>query len=277
MTFAQSAARLGNRPTSSTRFRRARVLLAMSALVVGTAACSNSPKPVATSAAPDTATAVESTLAASDTPESTLAASTGTEPTATEPTSTEPTSTEPTATEPTATEPTSTEPTSTEPTATEPVSGSASTTVTADLSAVKTFGKLSQNHVEGTVDYPQSPPVGGDHGAVWQNCGVYTAPVKNENAVHSLEHGAVWISYRPGLPAADIARLAKFAAGQTHVLVSPYPGLTSPIVLTAWSTQLAIADVNDPRIAAFVAKYQEGTQTPEPSAPCEGGLGTPQQ
>jgi hypothetical protein len=70
---------------------------------------------------------------------------------------------------------------------------------------VQTFSDLSRSHVTGQVNYPQTPPVGGDHNPVWLNCGVYTSPVASENAVHSMEHGAVWITYQPTLPAAEVA------------------------------------------------------------------------
>ncbi|WP_194922430.1 DUF3105 domain-containing protein, partial [Catenulispora rubra] len=61
----------------------------------------------------------------------------------------------------------------------------------ANIAGVKSFSGLSRNHVTTPVTYPQTPPVGGDHAPVWLNCGVYTAPVANENAVHAMEHGAV--------------------------------------------------------------------------------------
>ena len=64
-----------------------------------------------------------------------------------------------------------------------------------------TFAVASAAHVEGAVDYPQDPPAGGPHAEVWQNCGFYDEPVVKERAVHSQEHGAVWITYRPDLPA----------------------------------------------------------------------------
>jgi Protein of unknown function (DUF3105) len=144
-----------------------------------------------------------------------------------------------------------------------------------NLSAVKTFGKQTQDHVEGTVAYPQSPPIGGDHNAAWQNCGAYAEAVPNELAVHSIEHGAVWITYRPDLAAASIQRLQELAVGQTHILVSPYVDLPSPIVLTAWTVQLGVDSADDPRIAAFIEKFQEGPQTPELGAVCSGAIGTP--
>ena len=149
--------------------------------------------------------------------------------------------------------------------------------VGADLSAVKTYPVASRNHVDGTIAYAQSPPVGGDHAAPpgWQNCGSYDQPVANEAAVHSLEHGAVWITYEPALAADAVARLRTFTSGRTHVLVSPYPGLTSPVVLTAWGVQLAVTGADDPRIELFLDTYVEGPQTPEPGAPCSGGVGNP--
>ena len=82
----------------------------------------------------------------------------------------------------------------------------------------------------GTVNYPQTPPAGGDHNPTWLNCGIYTSPVPNENAVHDLEHGAVWITYQPTLAKADIAKLTKFAKGQTYLDLSPYPNLPAPVV-----------------------------------------------
>ena len=145
------------------------------------------------------------------------------------------------------------------------------------IAGVQTFSGLSRNHVDGTVNYPQSPPVGGDHNPVWQNCGVYDTPLINEHAVHSLEHGAVWLSYRPDLPADQVAVLRKFAVNQSHILVAPYTGLKEAVVATAWGLQLRLDSVTDPRLAQFVEMYQEGPQTPEFGVTCSGGFGTPIQ
>jgi hypothetical protein len=142
-------------------------------------------------------------------------------------------------------------------------------------SGVTSYSNLSRNHTEAPVDYPQNPLVGGDHNPVWQNCGFYSKPITNENAVHSLEHGAVWITYRPDLPQGQIETI-KNLAEKSYVLASPYPGLPSPVVASAWGKQLKLHSANDPRLEQFVSAYSQGPQTPEPGAPCTGGVGAPQ-
>lgn len=119
------------------------------------------------------------------------------------------------------------------------------------------------------------PPMGGDHDPVVQNCGVYTEPVATAHAVHSLEHGAVWITYQPGLDASDVTTLTTLAEGEDYVLLSPFAELKAPIVLTAWGVQLEVDDAADPRVETFLVKYVQGPQTPEPGALCSGGIGTP--
>jgi hypothetical protein len=99
--------------------------------------------------------------------------------------------------------------------------------------------------------------------------------VPNENAVHDLEHGAVWITYQPTLAKADIAKLTSYAKGQTYLDLSPYPNLPAPVVASAWGVQLRLSGASDKRLPAFIAKYKQGPQTPEPGASCTGGIGTP--
>jgi hypothetical protein len=147
----------------------------------------------------------------------------------------------------------------------------------APIQGVQSFGKLTQNHVETPVTYPQIPPVGGDHNPVWLNCGVYSAAVPNENAVHALEHGAVWITYQPTLPAAQVEKLKALTKANSYALLSPYEGIKSPVVATAWGKQLALPGADDPRLEVFLRTYLQGDQTPEPGAPCTGGTGTPEQ
>lgn len=136
------------------------------------------------------------------------------------------------------------------------------------IEGVQYFPGLSNQHVDGTVNYPQNPPAGGEHAPQWLTCGIYTVPVANENAVHSLEHGAVWITYRPGLDTAQIQTLSAIALDSDHRILSPYPGLPSPIVVSSWGYQLQLDSADDPRLLQFIAAYENGPNAPEPGAAC---------
>jgi hypothetical protein len=140
------------------------------------------------------------------------------------------------------------------------------------IPGVETFEVESASHTTDPVDYPQDPPAGGPHDPSWQKCQVYDAPVRNENAVHAQEHGAVWITHQPDLPESDREILAKLAEGQPYVLISPYPGLENPVVASAWGAQLRLDDVDDPRLQAFIDHY--AGNGPEPGANCESGVET---
>ena len=135
----------------------------------------------------------------------------------------------------------------------------------------QTFTGLEQTHVDTPVDYPQTPPVGGPHNAVWQSCAVYDVEFPKERGVHSMEHGAVWITYTAGLSEADTAVLKSLAESGKEVLVSPFTGLSTPVVASAWGKQLQLESVNDPRLAKFVAMFDDGPQTPELNTPCASG------
>ena len=129
----------------------------------------------------------------------------------------------------------------------------------------------SRDHTEEVVSYPQNPPVGGDHSAVWQNSGFYDEPVRDENAVHTLEHGAVWITYSPDLPADQKDRIRGLVEAQTCMLASPSEDARSPVVASAWGKQLALEGADSPDLEQFVRAYRLGPDTPEPGAACTGG------
>jgi len=143
------------------------------------------------------------------------------------------------------------------------------------LTGLQTYTGLARDHVTGPVVYPQTPPVGGKHSATWQNCGVYSVPVHNENAVHSLEHGAMWITYQSDLPADQVAILKADVAGQPYALLSPYPDLPAPVVATVWGAQLPLTSATDPQLQVFIDTYASGQHAPEPGGECAGGNGTP--
>ena len=131
-------------------------------------------------------------------------------------------------------------------------------------------------HVDGELHADGEVPAGGAHNEIWQNCGFYSEEVNSENAVHSLEHGAVWISYDPSLQNAEIGVLRSFVSRTEKVLVSPVPGQPAPIVVTAWGQQLELDSVDDARLGQFVNEFSGASSAPEPGGRCNGGVGQPQ-
>jgi len=152
-------------------------------------------------------------------------------------------------------------------------SAGSSSSANAEIRGLTTYSNTA-GHVQGPVTYDQTPPAGGPHNAIWLNCGIYTEPVPNENAVHDLEHGAVWVTYDPSLPAESVSKLRE-RMPSTYSVLSPYPGLPAPIVLSAWNAQVTVSSVTDPRISQFFEKYRNSGNAPEPGAPCTGGLDAP--
>ena len=135
---------------------------------------------------------------------------------------------------------------------------------------VESFENLSRTHTYDPVTYEQTPPVGGDHYPVWQNAGYYEEPVPNEKAVHTMEHGAVWITYAPDLPEDQKDKLRQVVESQDCLLASPYPNLPAPVVASSWGKQLQLESVEDPKLQEFIRAYRKGPQTPEPGASCTG-------
>ncbi|WP_332760443.1 DUF3105 domain-containing protein [Streptomyces sp. MT206] len=134
--------------------------------------------------------------------------------------------------------------------------------------------KLGRNHVDTPVKYEMNPPVGGDHHPRWMNCNgdVYKNPVPEVNAVHSLEHGAVWVTYNEKAAKGDLDKLAETVGKTPYSLMSPVKEQAGAIMLSAWGKQLTVDSATDPRVAQFFTKYVQGPQTPEPGAACTNGL-----
>jgi hypothetical protein len=142
------------------------------------------------------------------------------------------------------------------------------------LQATTYYDFVGGDHTEDAVHYAQVPPAGGPHNPAWDDCGAYDAPPRNEYAVHDLEHGTVWITYRPGLAQADIDSLQTQLEGlkSGKWMLSPYPGLPTPVVVTVWNAQLDLDGADDPRLPIFLDFYGDGHTSPEGAfASCKGG------
>jgi hypothetical protein len=147
------------------------------------------------------------------------------------------------------------------------------------INGVKVFTEDPKpRHTTAHVTYDHTPPAGGKHWPPsaegvygWLRCGVYTEPVPDEFAVHSEEHGAVWLTYLPGASPDDVSRLAALASGNNYVLVSPYPGQPGAFMASTWGAQLTVDKADDGRLAQFVTAYAGGGQGGEKGADCIHG------
>ncbi|MDQ4068587.1 MAG: DUF3105 domain-containing protein [Actinomycetota bacterium] len=145
--------------------------------------------------------------------------------------------------------------------------GAPTSTAQPAIEGVRTFAVGEATHTLASVTYPQVPPVGGPHHPAAVRCGYYNEPVPTEGAVHSLEHGAIWVTYRPDLEPAEIRVLADLARSRGSVLVSPWAeGLPAPVVASAWGLQLQLQSPRDPRLGQFVDAY--ANQGPERNIGC---------
>lgn len=143
-----------------------------------------------------------------------------------------------------------------------------------EIQGVQTFQNETQ-HTDQPVSYPQTPPAGGPHNPIWLNCGVYSEPQQNENAVHSMEHGAVWVTYDPERISGGDLDTLKGWLPSSYAILSPYPGLDTPIAVSAWNAQLKVDDASDARIGEFFTEYWRSQNAPEPGAACSGGVTGP--
>lgn len=138
------------------------------------------------------------------------------------------------------------------------------------IAGVESYEFEGGEHVTEPVEYEQDPPVGGAHAPEWADCTgrVYPEEIPAENVVHSLEHGAVWVAYRPDLPQEDVDALAELVQGNSYTLLSPYEGLEGPVSLQSWGNQLKLDTVDVQKVRDFMAAYKVGPDTPEPGATC---------
>ena len=144
------------------------------------------------------------------------------------------------------------------------------------IEGVEAFTVPSRNHTEAALAYDHLPPAGGDHFPVPSTCGFYSSnPPPPELVVHDLEHGAVWVAYRPDLDDAELDALRELAAQETKFIATPFGEMDSPLTVTSWGRQLPLDSVDDPRLRQFIDTYRNGPEAPEAGNACQG-VGDPE-
>jgi len=140
---------------------------------------------------------------------------------------------------------------------------------------IEVYPATTNRTVEGPVEYDRKPPTNGNHAPLWQNCGFYQEPIQDRHAVHSMDHGVVWITYRPDLPQRQLETLRSYG-NENYIIVSPYPGQDTPVIATSWRVQLELNSANDPRLEQFVNEFKISELAPLSGNRCVLGVGNPE-
>jgi hypothetical protein len=139
---------------------------------------------------------------------------------------------------------------------------------------IEVYPATTNRTVKGPIEYDRRPPTNGDHDPLWQNCGFYEKPIKDRHAVHSMDHGVVWITHRPDLPRRQIKALRPYG-DERYIIVSPYPGQDAPVIVTSWRVQLELEGAEDPRLRQFVEDFRISELSPLSGNRCTLGVGNP--
>jgi hypothetical protein len=139
---------------------------------------------------------------------------------------------------------------------------------------IEVYPATTNRTVEGPITYDRKPPTNGNHAPLWQNCGFYEEPIQDRHAVHSMDHGVVWITYRPDLPRQQLETLRPYG-NENYVMVSPYPGQGAPVIATSWRVQLDLNGANDPSLEQFIGEFKISELAPLSGNRCVLGVGKP--
>lgn len=123
----------------------------------------------------------------------------------------------------------------------------------------KQLGEAKQiegrNHIlpgEEHNEYKTNPPTSGPHYGDAQPGGYYNQPIQDERAIHSLEHGYVWITYKdqPKEVVEELQKLGKKYVNR--VVISPREENDSPIALASWGRLSKLETFNKDEVIAFI-------------------------
>lgn len=122
-----------------------------------------------------------------------------------------------------------------------------------------------QEHIaQGSTDHPaynSNPPTSGWHWPQPAAWGSYATAQSDEQLIHNLEHGGIWISYKPDLDAQTIAQLNDFAKRYRKIIVAPRVANDSAIALAGWARLQKLDRYDERLILQFIdAFYDKGPE-----------------
>jgi hypothetical protein len=128
--------------------------------------------------------------------------------------------------------------------------------------AVEDGGAEHTKEGEKTTTWKSTPPVSGPHWPDPQRDGIYDKELPDEGVVHSLEHGRIWISYKPTIPSATREALKDIARKNTYMVVSVRAANETDVALAAWNrldtfNLNAHGSFDTARVQDFIDRYRD--------------------
>jgi hypothetical protein len=130
-------------------------------------------------------------------------------------------------------------------------------------------GKVEDFEIEGSnhvspginVEYKTNPPTSGSHLSQGQNWGVYNKEINDKAAVHGLEHGGIWITYKDVNEETKEELESIGKANSQSVIVSPRSSNDNKIVVASWGRMMKLDSIDKVLIQKYIDVYKN--QSPE--------------
>jgi len=121
-------------------------------------------------------------------------------------------------------------------------------------------------------EYTSNPPTSGPHYGQTARSGFRDEALPDQNIIHNLEHGDIWIAYHPRIAEEIVEELKQFGAAK--VIITPREANETDIAVAAWG-RLDIFDIkNDTmpieRVKDFIKRYTN--KGPEQVPGASGGI-----
>lgn len=123
----------------------------------------------------------------------------------------------------------------------------------------ETIEAINQEHIaQGSTEhepYNSNPPTSGWHWPEPARCMAYPSPMPDEQLIHNLEHGAIWISYKLAVDQPTKDKLNDFVNRYSNILITPRDQNDSNIALAAWGKLLKLDSYDEGQIISFINAY----------------------
>lgn len=132
--------------------------------------------------------------------------------------------------------------------------------VSREVEGTQVFKAVSREHIQAGTDgfgYNSNPPSSGPHWPSPAKNGVYDAALRDEQLIHNLEHGHIWISYKSDAPDEVKTKLKEIVEKDSwKIVLEPRDANDSMIALVGWARVLKLESLDEQRIKDFISTYR---------------------